>query len=76
MATSAKIESHARRPLATAEEATELGLDVTGLDQWAIHSAVQQERGRRWGEEHREAIAGWSKWAEENGLPLARYRMF
>ena len=41
-----------------------------------LRDPVKAESARRWQEENREAIASRNQWIEENGLPLARYRLF
>lgn len=57
-------------------EAEALGLDAAAIAAKALREAVSAEKARRWLEENREAIAAWNRWTEENGLPLAEYRMF
>jgi antitoxin CcdA len=67
-------------PFAEAEapfaEARALGLDAAAIAAKALREAVSAEKSRRWLEENREAIEAWNRWTEENGLPLAEYRMF
>lgn len=58
------------------EEAKALAINASRAAEEGIARAVSEEKSRRWKEEHREAIEGWNKWVEENGLPLARHRMF
>lgn len=57
-------------------EAAALGLDAAALAERAVRAAISAEKARRWREENREAIAGWNRWIEENGLPLAKYRPY
>ncbi len=57
-------------------EAEALGLDAAAIAAHALREAVRAEKARRWLEENREAIEAHNKWVEENGLPLAEYRMF
>jgi len=57
-------------------EARALEIDVTAACTAGLRDSVKAESMRRWQDENREAIAGWNQWIEENGLPLARYRMF
>jgi antitoxin CcdA len=57
-------------------EATALGLDPNAIAEKALREAIREEKARRWLEENREAIAAHNRWVEENGLPLAEYRMF
>ena len=63
----------AQAPFAEAEA---LGLDPAAIAAEAVREAVRAEKARRWLEENREAIEAHNKWVEENGLPLAEYRMF
>jgi antitoxin CcdA len=57
-------------------EAAALGLDADAIAAEALREAIRTEKARRWLEENREAIEAWNRWAEENPLPLAEYRMF
>ncbi len=56
--------------------ARELGINLSRACEAGLAAEVKQERERRWREENREAIEGWNRWVEENGVPLAKYRMF
>ncbi len=58
------------------EEAKALSINASRAAEDGIARAVSEEKSRRWKEENREAIEGWNKWVEENGLPLAKHRMF
>lgn len=58
------------------EEAKTLEINVSRAAEVGIEKAVREEKARRWKEENRGAIEGWNKWVKENGLPLAKYRMF
>lgn len=58
------------------EEAKALSINASRAAEEGIARAVSEEKSRRWKEENREAIEDWNKWVEENGLPLARHRMF
>jgi len=58
------------------EEATALGIEVSGDSETAIEAAISAEKTRRWQEENREAIASWNDYVRRNGLPLAKYRLF
>ena len=57
-------------------EAKALKVNVSRAAEAGISDAVRKEKERRWKEENREAIEGWNRWVEENGLPLAEYRQF
>lgn len=59
-----------------AQEAQSLGIDVAKVTEASLRKAISDEKARRWNEEHREAIKAWTRWVEENGLPLEKYRMF
>jgi len=37
---------------------------------------VVSEDGKKWLAENAEAIRQWCEWADENDLPLAKYRQF
>jgi antitoxin CcdA len=58
------------------KEAKTLEINVSRAAETGIENAVREEKARRWKEENKGAIEGWNKWVEENGLPLAKYRMF
>lgn len=57
-------------------DASALGLDVTAIVEHSLTEALAAEKGKRWAEENAEAIADFNRYVEENGLPLAKYRMF
>ena len=57
-------------------EAKSLSVNVSRAAEAGIAEAVRKEKERVWKEENRDAIAQWSQWVEENGLPLAKYRQF
>ena len=57
-------------------EAKALDLNVSRLAEESIAAAVREEKNRRWKEENQEAIESWNEWVRENGLPLAKYRLF
>ncbi len=61
---------------ALVSEAKALGINVSRACEAGLKQQVAQEKSRRWREENAEAIASANAWIEENGLPLARYRMF
>jgi len=58
------------------EEAKELGINISRACEQGLAKQISEERGRRWLEENREAIASSNAWFEEHGLPLAKYRQF
>lgn len=57
-------------------EAKALAVNVSRAAETGIAEAVRAEKERLWLEENREAIESWKIWVEQNGLPLAKYRMF
>lgn len=59
-----------------AEEARELGLNMSRLAEGAIAEAARLERNRRWREENKQALNEYAREVEENGLPLSKYRSF
>ncbi len=58
------------------EAAKEYGINVSRACEEGLARQVSDERSRRWQEENKEAIDGYNAWIEENGIPLAEYRMF
>lgn len=57
-------------------EARNLGINLSRTCEDALRKEIATERGRRWQEENKEAIAAWNIWAENNELPLDKYRQF
>ena len=57
-------------------EAKALDINLSRAAEEGIAVTVSAEKTRRWKEENREAIQGWNDYVEQNGLPLAKYRMF
>jgi antitoxin CcdA len=57
-------------------EAKALSVNVSRAAETGIAAAVRAEKERLWLEENREALESWNAWVNENGLPLAKYRMF
>lgn len=58
------------------DEAKSLEINVSRAAETGIAEAVRAEKTRRWKEENAGTIQAWNKWVEENGLPLAEYRLF
>ena len=58
------------------KEAKALSLNVSRAAEEGIERSVAAEKARRWKEENKHLIEGWNEWVNENGLPLAKYRMF
>lgn len=57
-------------------DARDLGINLSRTCEDALRKEIAAERGRRWQEENKEAIAAWNVWAENNELPLDKYRQF
>lgn len=62
--------------MALVAEARALGINLSRTCEDALAKQIAAERGRRWQEENKEAIAAWNVWAENNELPLEKYRQF
>uniref|UniRef100_UPI0035CA07C1 type II toxin-antitoxin system CcdA family antitoxin n=1 Tax=uncultured Sphingomonas sp. TaxID=158754 RepID=UPI0035CA07C1 len=57
-------------------DAKALGINVSRACEVGLDAEIRAERGRRWIEENREANEAYTKYIEEYGLPLERYRQF
>jgi len=57
-------------------QAEELHIDLTGAAEHGIAAAIKAERERLWRAENADATAQSNGYAEKNGLPLAKFRMF
>lgn len=57
-------------------DARDLGINLSRTCEDALRKEIAAERGRRWQEENKDAIAAWNRWAENNELPLDKYRQF
>ncbi len=62
--------------VALVAEARALGINLSRTCEDALAKQIAAERGRRWQEENKEAIDAWNAWAENNELPLEKYRQF
>ena len=54
------------------EDARSLGVNLSQAAEQGVRDAVRVA----WIEENRASMEAWGKWAEENGLPLEKHRMF
>lgn len=63
-------------PVDVYERAKELGINFSRACEQALRDAIKAEEGRRWAQENAEFIKNTNDWVEQNGLPLAEYRMF
>ncbi len=61
---------------ALVDAAREHGVNISSVCAKALEKEVRRAREERWVEENWEAIQATNRWVEENGLPLAKYRMF
>jgi antitoxin CcdA len=61
---------------AIADEARELGINMSRVAEEAIAKAAKLERNRRWVEENRDALAADARRVEEEGCALEKYRLF
>ena len=57
-------------------EARELGVNVSKACERGLEEDVRKARAAAWIEANAEAIEAWNRYVEENGLPLAEYRLF
>ncbi len=58
------------------EEAKQLDINISQACEKGLAAEVKKAREDKWIEENWEAIQFWNRYVEENGLPLAKYRMF
>ncbi|MGB3244950.1 MAG: type II toxin-antitoxin system CcdA family antitoxin [Sulfitobacter sp.] len=58
------------------KDARALGVNISQAAEKGVDDAVRKAKAAAWVEENRESMQAWGKWVEENGLPLAKYRMF
>ncbi len=54
------------------EDARALGVNISAAAEEGVREAWQ----RAWVKQNQDAIEASNRWVEENGLPLAKYRMF
>ena len=57
-------------------DARALGVNISAAAETGVSEAVRKAKGEAWLKENRAAIEANNRWVEENGLPLAKYRMF
>jgi antitoxin CcdA len=53
-----------------------LGINLSRACEDGLRREIAAERGRRWQQENKEAIAASNAYVERHGLPLAKYRLF
>ncbi len=61
---------------ALVDAAREHGVNISRVCSQALEAEVRRAREAKWLEENREAIEATNRWVDQNGLPLAKYRMF
>lgn len=61
---------------ALVEEVKSPGLNLSQLAEEALTKAVADEKARLWKIENRASLDAWNDYVAENGLPLAKYRLF
>jgi antitoxin CcdA len=77
-----KVKAATRRatnvslPADLIEEAKSLDINISQSCEKGLAAEVKKAREDKWIEENWEAIQFWNRYVEENGLPLAKYRMF
>ncbi|MEQ6250687.1 type II toxin-antitoxin system CcdA family antitoxin [Sulfitobacter sp. HNIBRBA3233] len=57
---------------ALVERARELGVNVSAASEAGLRDAVR----KAWAEQNAASMQAWGDWLEENGDPLAQYRLF
>mgnify|MGYP002654686745 CR=1 FL=1 len=57
-------------------EARSFGVNLSQAAEAGLRRAVREAKTEAWKRENAKAIEGVNRWVEENGLPLARYRLF
>lgn len=58
------------------EEARGLGVNLSRAAEEGLRDAVRAAKGKAWRRENRAALESANAWAEANGLPLAKHRLF
>ena len=57
-------------------EARSFGVNLSQAAEAGLRRAVKEAKNEAWKRENAKAIEGVNRWVEENGLPLAKYRLF
>lgn len=58
------------------DEARAYGVNLSRAAEAGLRDAVRAAKAEAWRQENRAALESANQWAETNGLPLARHRMF
>lgn len=57
-------------------EAKRLGLNISRACEDGLARQIAAHQAQRWKQENAESMAAWNDWAERDGLPLRRHRLF
>jgi antitoxin CcdA len=57
-------------------EAKALSVNLSQAAEEGVRAAVAKAKAARWKAENAEALDGYNRWVEANGLPLDKYRQF
>jgi antitoxin CcdA len=58
------------------EEARSYGVNLSRAAEEGLRAAVRAAKAEAWRRENRAALESANDWAEANGLPLAKHRLF
>ncbi|AXI44539.1 type II toxin-antitoxin system CcdA family antitoxin [Sulfitobacter sp. SK011] len=58
------------------KDAKALGVNISRAAEEGVNDAVRKAKGEAWKRENAASLEAWNEWAEVNGLPLEKYRMF
>lgn len=61
---------------ALVDEAKAEGVNLSKACETGLEAELKRIRNEKWLDENREALLATNKWVEENGLPLAEFRLF
>ncbi|WP_244507852.1 type II toxin-antitoxin system CcdA family antitoxin [Mesorhizobium sp. ORS 3428] len=53
-----------------------MSIDIRRAAELGIANAIAAEKTGQWQEENKDAIESWNDYVRQNGLPLAKYRLF
>ena len=56
--------------------AREHGINLSQVSETALRAAAKKAADEKWREDNRAWAESVNRWVEENGLPLAKYRLF
>ncbi|NMM45775.1 type II toxin-antitoxin system CcdA family antitoxin [Rhodospirillaceae bacterium KN72] len=61
---------------ALVREAKALSINLSQAAEAGLRAAVAEAKSERWRAENAQAIDGYNRWIEDNGLPLDKFRQF